>query len=209
MNLLHPQRLRVGAFTLIELLVVISIIVLMIAILLPALAKARDTAKAVACAAKLQQLGLAVNMYADDNDELLLENDYSDPSTTFFYSRISPYLGVQRSNKTSVHFRCPSGPAIARYGEGLHYTWFANDYGLIYRRSNERRVQISNPSARAIFIDYTNSVEAARVYHGQFNSRIVTHASIIRRHDGGINAVYLDGHVTRLADPVWRDLVTY
>lgn len=56
------------AFTLIELLVVISIVALLIAILLPALAKARETAKLSLCASQARQTTLALIMYSDDSD---------------------------------------------------------------------------------------------------------------------------------------------
>jgi len=53
------------AFTLIELLVVVAIIALLVSILLPSLSKARQQAKAAVCGARLQQFGLAAELYAN------------------------------------------------------------------------------------------------------------------------------------------------
>lgn len=55
-------------FTLIELLVVVAIIVILIAILIPALSRAREGAKSVACGSNLRQVGLASLMYAQENN---------------------------------------------------------------------------------------------------------------------------------------------
>ncbi|HEX9048082.1 MAG TPA: prepilin-type N-terminal cleavage/methylation domain-containing protein, partial [Verrucomicrobiae bacterium] len=62
-----PAEPRDGGFSLIELLVVIAIIAILSAILLPALARAKATAQRAACDSNLRQLGLANQLYWDDN----------------------------------------------------------------------------------------------------------------------------------------------
>jgi len=71
------QRLRKEAFTLIELLVVIAIIALLLSLLVPALKKIKEQARATVCKSNLRQLGAGLYTYAADNDGKIMETTLS------------------------------------------------------------------------------------------------------------------------------------
>lgn len=87
-GLQFPAGARRRAFTLIELLVVISIIVLLMALLLPALSRARRQARMVVCQSNLRQLGVAFAAYLTEHDAVFPETD----GANWIYA-LQPYYG--------------------------------------------------------------------------------------------------------------------
>jgi len=101
------KRLRRSGFTLIELLVVIAIIAILAAMLLPALARAKENGKKMNCISNLHQMGFGLLMYPDDSGGFIPRGN-----EPLWYEVLSTYLGVRNTNsfrKVRV-YTCPSYP---------------------------------------------------------------------------------------------------
>ena len=114
------RKHRVAAFSLVELLVVIAIIGFLIALLLPAVRMARESAKRVKCASQLRQVGMAFHAYANDNKGWLPAfsgwhtwpaGQSEDSPGPVWTVELTPYIG---GDPDSPVYNCPSFPTSCR-----------------------------------------------------------------------------------------------
>ena len=162
------------AFTLVELLVVIAIIAILMAILMPTLKLAKEQGKRAVCLSNLRQLMLAWIMYADENDDMLVNGDTGEysihPDETPWVLRdwrLSPPDVMEKKRDAILNgalfpyclniklYKCPTGYP----GELRTYSivdamncknWSSFGAKMIKKRN---RMEIPSPARRIVFID--------------------------------------------------------
>ena len=158
-------RTHNAAFTLIELLVVVAIIAILASMLLPGLARAKGAARSVQCLNQMRQLGLAVGLYADENEDEFPRSQHS----AFAHGQlpwgraIAPQLGSGQAawtNLLSGVYRCPQDRRTEpwSYGQNVYFELDPENDDYTGSPQTWRRVAlVPHPVATLLHAETTNS----------------------------------------------------